>query len=746
MSDDKDIAAQLVELGVKFTGEGRAIVRDIGSNRLITLPPDQAYDKLVMKEVVPEGDESRHDRRISTAKSNAAKDWGPTGAAGLKAVSFAVPGGGAALDALGVASGQEQGEAFEEFPKSSAAGAGVGLTLNLLSPLKGVGTVGKILPGQWLARGAANLTKKVGGVKGMMAGTAAELSVFNAGQAVDEFVIENPDYTAEELVGQGLKGAAIGGGAGLAFGAVGAGLLKVGGKIAARGRKPIIDLAGPEAAGFRDAMRTHLGVIEEAGQRANYAGAGGLEKIMAREGQRKAAAGISQADFLNSVGAKNLDEFVASYQKIDDIGVLVEKTGAYANYIRAGEAALKQAGDDATVKLLAEADKQVTKQFNEVAKAAGFSAKKFRAADVLAVAIDGAELTDAMAGTDFVNLPAPVEAALGLWATGRLARRGPGLLSKLTGKAAPQAAGAVSARVAEQVARNTGLTGVKGAALRGFSNFTARKGAAHVVDNSIAGVLNSTRNSQGRLARAAGGLTKASGRNMKGSFAKSHFAAARGIMKTLDKYAESDKPQTFKQRVATLNTINGNPQALATFATGISEQIVASSPVVAEKTKVGVMKAVNYMTSKAPRDPHLVSFYGAGDWDPSVEEEDKFMALVNYVADPDSAFEDLAIGQLTPDGAEVIKELYPAKFARFQQELMNNPEKLKNMEYGRCIQYGMLFEVETHPMIPLISPLQETYAVAEEEKAQREAQAKKGTTAMTSTQEPTLAQSMTENR
>lgn len=103
-----------------------------------------------------------------------------------------------------------------------------------------------------------------------------------------------------------------------------------------------------------------------------------------------------------------------------------------------------------------------------------------------------------------------------------------------------------------------------------------------------------------------------------------------------------------------------------------------------------------FLAKVAPRNAQLPNLLkGDGDWKPSRAQLEEFARYVHAAEDPASVLEDLADGDvLYPEGAEVLREVYPSLFREAQMQLLTRSQEMQaKLPYARRVALSILFQV-----------------------------------------------------
>lgn len=103
-------------------------------------------------------------------------------------------------------------------------------------------------------------------------------------------------------------------------------------------------------------------------------------------------------------------------------------------------------------------------------------------------------------------------------------------------------------------------------------------------------------------------------------------------------------------------------------------------------------RRLTYLAKHAPVVP-TQALLSKSKWQPSPSEVERFARRVRAVNDPVSVLEDVATGRVTPEGAEVLREVYPRLYAEAQERLMEQAPKLRvALPHATVVRLSILFQ------------------------------------------------------
>jgi len=640
-------------------------------------------------------------------------------------------------------------------PGARTAGTLAGVGLGLISGQAGAG-VGALTGLSGLAARGANAITRGGGVakagvlgRGVAAG-ALETGLFSAGQAVSSAVITDKPLTGEALAANILKEAALGTVLGGALGGAGAALTLGGRAIKARGTKQIFSASDNTSVNAREAARLHFNNLDEYSKFAKGAGddvagfTGGLQGLAAGDLRR------AKADFAKSLGSKTVtaDDFIRVLESGSD-DAAIRAAGAYDKYVKAIDESLGAGGEAsaATRGVLAQQgeafDAAIKTRIDDLLGKEGAFEAGGGLKDLVAIA--GLEVAEPALG-DLGPVASTVlqGVLLSRVVKGAVSKKGSGLLG--------QASQSFIGRATEGGLRRTagtklGLGQDLALGIGAVGNLAARKATAKVLDKDIGSAVRAQLGSQGRIGRA---VTRFGKQFLRGPVQLAAHKSFDGVLTGAEKddiASKKNDAQKFKAQMKAVNGLVNNPDALAQRMREATSAISVIDPELGELTKNSLLTKTQYLAEKFPINPGNMTTIAGDRWVPSPQDLIKFGRYAEAVHDPAGIVERAMAGRLTPEAAEVLKELEPAHFAEMQKRIMEDPNIIEKMEndYHMRVNLGLLFDVPTDPTLMIMPQLQDNFRILDEQ-AQAAVQAGPTPEApSTGLNQPTAAQKL-ENR
>lgn len=161
----------------------------------------------------------------------------------------------------------------------------------------------------------------------------------------------------------------------------------------------------------------------------------------------------------------------------------------------------------------------------------------------------------------------------------------------------------------------------------------------------------------------------------------------------------------------------GRPRMTSAARERVAQQlrgVRAVSPQIADYLESTAARRLEFLASKLPRRPDLAAIQvGPDRWQPSEFQMRQFARYAAGVEDPTSIEERLLDGTVTPEDAEVLREVYPERYNQLRRELVERlPELRQSLPYERRLALSILFGVPIDPsMHPnVVAVLQASYA------------------------------------
>lgn len=146
--------------------------------------------------------------------------------------------------------------------------------------------------------------------------------------------------------------------------------------------------------------------------------------------------------------------------------------------------------------------------------------------------------------------------------------------------------------------------------------------------------------------------------------------------------------------------------------------IAAFQPLLADKMETLAARRLEFLAERLPKRPEIGGFQiGPDNWQPSDMEMRAWARLVAASEDPDGILERVATGEVSPEDAEVMRELYPEQLADITQQILARlPTLRSNLPYHRRLALSVLTGVPVDPSMDprIIAVLQQQFEAAPE--------------------------------
>lgn len=141
--------------------------------------------------------------------------------------------------------------------------------------------------------------------------------------------------------------------------------------------------------------------------------------------------------------------------------------------------------------------------------------------------------------------------------------------------------------------------------------------------------------------------------------------------------------------------------------------IAQVDPLLADRLEAQEARKLEYLASKMPRRPDAGGLpMGPDTWQPSEFAMRSWARTIAAAEDPVGIQERLVDGTITPEDAEVMRELYPAHLAQMTQDILERlPDLQANLPYERRLALSILTGVAVDPSFQprVIARLQATF-------------------------------------
>ena len=125
------------------------------------------------------------------------------------------------------------------------------------------------------------------------------------------------------------------------------------------------------------------------------------------------------------------------------------------------------------------------------------------------------------------------------------------------------------------------------------------------------------------------------------------------------------------------------------------------SPVVADRIETHKAKRIEFLARKIPKRPDIMAAQTGPDrWQPSELQMRAFARYAAAAEDPGGIEERMSAGTVTPEDAEVMRELYPERLADLQRRVYERlPELRASLPYARRLSFSILTGIPVDPAL-----------------------------------------------
>ena len=644
-------------------------------------------------------------------------------------------------------------------PTETAIGGGIGLVGSALTTGGIAGGVGKWAGGKLLSAATKKtLAKQIAaGAVGYGAVGAAESSLYGVGQAVDEAVLEDKELTAE-LIAANVKSAMLfGGGAGVAFGALGP-LIKSVRPAAEAILKKATKISEDASEGITTKLRRELSIrgtgatqsrISKLGKRYDEVADELTKPQEALAGKTILHKGGSRAKTLENIetvrksAGKNIDLAV---QNLDTAasskpGNMVTGQGI-ADRIRKEVIAPMQ--EFAGYKNIQSQVQTLAKEFDDIGEMTFHKANKQKQMlyDLIEEKYNKAKQTPLdkakINAVRIVREEIENKAKALSEATGNAtlldnfleANRKYGAMETLTPLAKQGVARSLGNNIfgmSEMFGGTIGATigGIPGAVATALATKVIKERglgvAAHIAKTieergSITAARKVAVDSANELGQKLDKFIKAISFGTPATATASALVAAKvgtdttGIdskrVKTPKKSpqsppAQKDRLQRFHKQFKELQENLADQHMMAESLSSATELLAQSDQELAAALQQKAIIASHFLYEKAPKPPDAPTTLFEKVWEPTHDELVAWERYERAVREPQTVLDDLTSGKLTHEAVESLRTVYPRMYQDIVSELIERlPEIKSKLHYSQRIQLGILLpEVPTDPTL-----------------------------------------------
>jgi hypothetical protein len=358
----------------------------------------------------------------------------------------------------------------------------------------------------------------------------------------------------------------------------------------------------------------------------------------------------------------------------------VEVAQAYSAMAKNADALAASLGSDFSVQAA-----KLTEELGRVRNAIGSIAKRAPGAE----AGPSGGVMETMVALGLIDqvmpdIDGPADELLTLWLAAKVGKTGAiGAAAKKAASGAPWINRVLRAG-ARGGAFRSAAKGVGGGIKGGVAGAASSSLAGSLVDNILgntSGLAKSTSKAVARTEQVVGKLIKTAGKTVR----KAAPFAPKAFLENI-RFADIEHPKgtsAFEQRAAEIRANVANSYGVQKSVLRNLGDLAMTHPGVADKT-----------IAHADRNPGTVMRLGRSAWKASEQDIAKFARYTRAALDPDGELERFADLDLSPEGAEALRVLYPAKFAKFQEYIAANLPALQDkLSHPEQVQMSILFAV-----------------------------------------------------
>lgn len=138
----------------------------------------------------------------------------------------------------------------------------------------------------------------------------------------------------------------------------------------------------------------------------------------------------------------------------------------------------------------------------------------------------------------------------------------------------------------------------------------------------------------------------------------------------------------YESRMATVRQIAANPQSVFEQ---LPPELLGGAPTTSGMAATTVIKAAQFLASKAPRDPNPpgpAAF--RTPWQPSNAEKAKWLQYAQAIEEPQKILQQMARGNVTPAQVEALQAVYPLVFSEMKMKIVQRLQGLqKSLPYAK---------------------------------------------------------------
>jgi hypothetical protein len=159
--------------------------------------------------------------------------------------------------------------------------------------------------------------------------------------------------------------------------------------------------------------------------------------------------------------------------------------------------------------------------------------------------------------------------------------------------------------------------------------------------------------------------------------------------------AKAKKPEQLVEEFEELAQMVANPEALSARLE-MGDRLAGVAPQAAAQAALAAVRAVEFLHQVMPKRPPPSILPGEDAWRPSRDEADRYQRYAQAVKRPQSVLEDLQRGEVSVEGAEALRKVYP----RLTEEITRGYLEVIGQS-GKRLTYRQVLNLSTLLGMPL---------------------------------------------
>jgi hypothetical protein len=158
------------------------------------------------------------------------------------------------------------------------------------------------------------------------------------------------------------------------------------------------------------------------------------------------------------------------------------------------------------------------------------------------------------------------------------------------------------------------------------------------------------------------------------------------------------KIRDFNRRLGTYEGIAGDPLRATDKLGRLTTGLAAAAPKTATHLQAKMAAAAQFLVARAPKPPLRTASLNPllEKWEPTETELSKWSRYAAAVEDPMSVVDDLARGEISREGVEVLRTIYPRLYENVVEQTMEHVRKMgERLPYQQRLALGILFRAPT---------------------------------------------------